>query len=349
MRLRPTRRRFHATLAAGAAGLWLPACQRADADAGAALLTPAQQQADLKQWRQAVLDRHPRFAGQDRLDDALEAVFAAALNAATRPQARQPALAAWAHVNPALRDAHTLLLPWLDGRSPDEAQRRQQFPFGVRLGADGLPRLRSRWQRASDGSVLPAGAAVLALNGLAAPALMQALVPCSHGETEALRRHMLTLMWPQWLHAVLGWSGRFKLKLQGEDGRDIDLVLDPADRWQALQPPPELPTLQPLGAGAAWLRVPSFDVDEDPAAFRRAVEAAFAQVRQAGVQRLIIDVRGNTGGQSDAGAEIVRRFIDRPVQPVARARERLNEDNNGWFGHRAHPARCASSTSRAKA
>jgi hypothetical protein len=331
------RRRFSAALAVSAATGWLPACQRADAEPRSTLLTPAQQQADLAQWRQAVLDRHPRFAGQARLDDALEAAFSAAQAGTRQPLGRQHALAAWALVNPAFRDAHTLLLPWLDGRSPDDAVRRLQFPFGVRLGADGLPRLRSRWQRASDGAVLPAGALLLAINGRGTPELMQTLTARSHGETAALRRHMLTLMWPQWLHAVLGFSGRFELKLRVDGAGALDLVVDAADRWQPVQGPPELPTLQPLAAGAAWLRVPSFDVDDDPGAFRRAVEAAFLQVRRAGVERLVVDVRGNTGGQSDAGAEIVRRFITRPVQLVARARERLNEDNNGWFGHRGAP------------
>ncbi len=334
MTMNPTRRRLGAALAATAAFGLLPACQRAGAKPRSALLTPAQQQADLAQWRLAVLNRHPRFAGQVRLDDELEAAFAAAQARAAQALALQPLMASFARVNPAFRDAHTLLLPWLDGSAPGDAVRRQQFPFGVRLSADGRLRLRSHWRRERDGTDLVAGSPVLAINGMPAEALLQTLAACSHGETAALRRHMLTVMWPQWLQAVLGWSGRFQLTLGMAGGPDIELQLDEADRWQAVQSPPELPTLQPLAAGAAWLRVPSFDVDDDPAAFRRAVDAAFTQLLRDGADRLVVDVRGNTGGQSDAGAEIVRRFISRPVQPVARARERLNEDNNGWLGHR---------------
>jgi hypothetical protein len=207
----------------------------------------------------------------------------------------------------------------------------------VRLSADGRLRLRSSWRHERDGTQLAAGSSVLAINGIPAEALLQTLAASSHGETTALRRHMLTVMWSQWLQALLGWSGRFQLKLGLAGGTDIELLLDEADRWHPVQSPPELPTLQPLAAGAAWLRVPTFDVDDNPSAFSRAVEAAFTQLRRDDVDHLIVDVRGNTGGQSDAGAEIVRRFISRPVQPVARARERLNEDNNGWFGHRGAP------------
>ncbi|HSI59456.1 MAG TPA: S41 family peptidase [Ideonella sp.] len=315
----------------------LSACERAGARAAPALLSPQQLHEDLAQWRQAVLLRHPRFHGQERLDDALESAFARTALALTAPLSHQQAFAQLARINPFLLDAHTLLMPWLDGRSPEPALRDRQFRFGVRLDPDGALRLRSGWRRARDGLELAAGTRVLDINGQPIDAVLQALEACSHGETAALRRHMLALMWPQWLHAVLGWQGDFNLRVQAAADAPAELALQAGEAWVPTRPPVALPVLQPLSPGAAWLRVPTFDVDEDPAAFKRAVAAAFAQLRRQRIEYLVIDVRGNTGGQSEAGAEIIRPLIDRPVQQVARARERLNADNNGWLGYRGPP------------
>lgn len=97
---------------------------------------------------------------------------------------------------------------------------------------------------------------------------------------------------------------------------------------------PDRPTLRDLGDGIALMRLPTFDVDDDPEAYRTAVERLFGALRQGGATGLVLDVRGNTGGQSDAGAQVIRYLIDRPVNQVSRARERLNEANRGILGYK---------------
>lgn len=309
----------------------------AAARAAAAPLAPEALRADLALWRRAVLERHPRWHGATQLDADAEAAFARARAALQRPMGHREAFGVLSQVNPGLRDGHTLLMPWLDGRSPGEAERARRFPLGLDLGADGSLRLRSHWRHAATGLELRAGSALVRVNGVEAGALLDRLQLHSHGETALLRRHLLTLMWPHWLQALLGWQDRFELRLRDATGAERDATWQADDPWQATQPPPQQPTLSLPDATTGWLRVPTLDVDEDPGAFRAALRAAFATLRRAGATRLVIDLRGNTGGQSEAGAEVLRPLLDRPVAQVSQARERLNADNNGWFGWRGAP------------
>jgi pimeloyl-ACP methyl ester carboxylesterase len=303
----------------------------------AAPLSAAGLRQDLALWRRAVLDRHPRWHGRSRLDEPLEAAFERTARELDDTMAPRAAYARLSRINPYLQDAHTLLMPWLDGREPNAATRERQFPMGVELTPDGTLRLRSHWRHGRDGIEFPAGSALLRLNDQPVPALLQRLAAHSHGETATLRMHMLTLMWPHWLDAVLGWQNRFDLQLRQPDGRETRVTVATDGAWRATRVPPEMPTLRRFGEGIHVLRVPTLDVDEDPARFARAVRQAFATLREQRATRLVIDLRGNTGGQSDAGAEILRALIEQPARQVSRAVERLNAENNGWFGYRGAP------------
>jgi len=290
--------------------------------------------ADLDMWRRTVLERHPRWHGATQLDADAEAAFARARAAVQRPLGQREAFGLMAQVNPWLRDGHTLLMPWLEGREPGEAERARRFPLGLELAPDGQLRLRSHWRHAASGLEFGAGSVLVRVNGVDAPVLLDRLQAHGHGETALLRRHLLTLMWPHWLHALLGWQDRFELRLRDAAGTERDALWQAADPWQPQRVPAELPTLTMLDPRTGWLRVPTLDVDDDPKAFRSALREAWARLRGAGAAQLVIDLRGNTGGQSEAGAEVLRPLLERPVAQVSRARERLNADNNGWFGWR---------------
>ncbi len=77
--------------------------------------------ADLRFWRQQVLFRHPRYAGTDVLEPEVEAAFRNAMAACRNDTSRQEAFRIIAAINPAFRDAHTLLLPWISGDEPSGA------------------------------------------------------------------------------------------------------------------------------------------------------------------------------------------------------------------------------------
>lgn len=291
--------------------------------------------ADLAGWRRAVLDRHPRYHGQTMLEAPVEAAFSAAAASIESALTRAQAFRIFGRINPTFRDAHTLLLPWLSGEEPGDAERASQFPFGAAIAPDGRLRLRSSWRNETSGETLARETEILAINGIATPDLLARLVAYSHGETAKLRMHMLGVMLPGWLDAVMGWRDRFAIILAGATA-PTTLQWAKGAPWTPVEnsKAAEIPRIEWLGADAALLRVPTFDVDEDPEAYNRAIDHAFTAINARGVSRLIIDVRGNTGGQSDAGARVIQYVLDRPVAQVSRARERLNDDNNGVLGYR---------------
>jgi len=245
-------------------------------------------------------------------------------------------------LNSLFQDAHTLVMPWLGGDAPDGDLAARQFPFGVKLDAAGRLLLRSAWER-NDGALPPLthSTEILAINGVSTADLLSRLSRFGHGETAGLRPHMLTVMWAQWLDCVFGWRDRFDIDLaesgHGAGQRRV-VSWSAGDPWKSDRTAiSEQPRLVWFTNDTAILRVPTFDVDEDPEAFSRAVDACFSKMRERGAKTLIIDLRGNTGGQSDAGAVVIQYLIDRPIGFVARARERLNEDNNGLFGRLGSP------------
>lgn len=297
------------------------------------LYTPQELRKDLDHLEQAVAQRHPRF--HDRAPEAaLTRAFDEARQALDVPMSRVEAYRVMAQVNPAFTDAHTLLMPTFALKTLPGGGAGA-FPLKIRIRHDGAMVLAGHWQRSDGAERLAAGSRIRSINGEAIDALLDELSRYGHGETAALRRHMLAVMFPHWLAAIRGWAGDFGLVVE-QDGALRQLRIVAGDQWVEVDTAamPDQPTLRDLGDGIALMRLPTFDVDDDPKAYRIAVEGLFAALRQSGASGLVLDVRGNTGGQSDAGAQVIRYLIDRPVSQVSRARERLNEDNRGLFGYK---------------
>lgn len=294
--------------------------------------SPAQLREDLVFLRDAVARRHPRFH-QAPLSTELLDYFAEIEAELHTPMTRSEAYRHFARLNPAFRDAHTLLMPTFG--DSDDSSAPKLFPFGLRLDPTGSLRLRAAWVRQGDGARLAAGTRIESINGVASAELLQALAAYGHGETSALQLHMLTVMFPHWLSAVRGWVDEFELGFIANGAlQTLRVMRDDVWSPESAAASSLLPSLCMLDEGIALLRLPTFDVDEAVEAYQSAIDAAFAQMKTARADALIIDVRGNTGGQSDAGAYVIRYLIDAPVNQVSRARERLNEDNRGLFAYR---------------
>ena len=290
---------------------------------------------DLAYLRETHALRHPRRY-QSPPDDALEQAFATARSSLDRPMTRAEAFRHIAVVNPGFRDAHALLMP-LVGEVDADDPTQARFPLAVRLDGQGQLRVRGDWQRSGDARLIPDGTALTHINGVPVTALLDKLARYSHGETAILQRHILGLMFPHWLHAVEGWQGDFSVGWL-EHGEAVELTLFGSDTWTGSGlNANDLPSLSFPSPRTALLRLPTFDVDEASDAYTQQIDAAFHEILRKRPDALVIDVRGNTGGQSDAGVQVIRRLIDHPVNQGSRARERLNEDNNGLFGYRGEP------------
>lgn len=140
--------------------------------AAVSLIPQAALKDDLALWRLAVLQRHPRFFGQTKLDAPTEAAFMAAQATIGSAMTHGQAFRIFARVNPFFRDAHTLLMPWLSGAAPTQAETQSQFPFGIDVSPSARLLLRSGWKEEGTGRTLAKGSEILAINGVSSSKLL---------------------------------------------------------------------------------------------------------------------------------------------------------------------------------
>lgn len=300
-------------------------------------LTEAEWQADLDALRTAVAQRHPRYADSP-LPPELESAFVNASAAITGPMTTAEGFRVLGRLNPAFEDAHTLLMPLPEEVKALRGVPGRLFPFTVRV-RDGRLFVDGPMRRSADGAEVADGMEIFSINGVPSADLLRKLTDYGHGETAVLRQHMLRVMFEDWLFATFGWQDRFSMVLADGNGGRRTVETGRGDHWEKMDVdvPAETPRARILPDGTAYLRLPTFDVDEATEAYSRAVDEAFAEIRTSGASRLVLDVRGNTGGQSDAGAAVLRYLIDRPIVQVSSARERLHAGNNGLFGYKGKP------------
>lgn len=296
--------------------------------------TAQQLQQDLDYLVATMSRRHPVF--EQYVDSELFTAQVERLRAQLKDDmTRKQAFAVFGQLTPYFNDGHSILFPLLAEFTYAEEAGVQTFPFGVNV-RDGKIRLARSYQRRDDQKTLAAGSEIISINGHATSEIIARLTPLSHGESPALRESMLSLLFHYWLFAVFDVKGNIQLAVK-DNGQTTTLTLRNDQQWEragAAQDDNELTFISPQ---VAYLRIDSFDVDTEQAAYDAFIDASFEQIRQQDAQTLIIDIRGNTGGQSDAGVQIIQYLTDKPVPQGSVAIEKLNSDTNGWFGYRGEP------------
>ena len=253
----------------------------------------------------------------------------------TQPMTRKQVFPLMAQLTPLFNDGHSILFPLLAETTLLEEQHIQTFPFGVSIREGNIYLLRT-YERARDNHTLYKGAQIQSIGAYSAEEILTVLEPLGHGETPQLRESMLSLLFYFWLNAVFDINGDIAVTLEYQ-GQVQDILLGNDDKWERAETESEDYALKILDKSVGYLRITSFDVEDDESYYKDFIQRSFAELSQKHISKLIIDVRGNTGGQSDAGAEVIQYLIDSPVTQGALAIEKLNADNNGWFGYKGEP------------
>ena len=132
--------------------------------------------------------------------------------------------------------------------------------------------------------------------------------------------------WP----VEFGFPARWTLTLRNAAGESRTRTLAPIaySAWRALtgdREPVDLSTgtrLTTLDDTTARLTVRSFVNYRTPVNADSLFGAIFTQLRVRGIRHLLLDLRGNGGGSSDASEALLRHLIDREVPPVSTVRRR---------------------------
>ncbi len=288
---------------------------------------------DIDAYVAGVRARHPDFKGYAD-EQALQQRVQALKEQIDRPLTRVEFFRYVGQLSHLFNDGHSFLIwPYQEYAAAVEAGQ-QPFPFAVKE-QNGALYLAQGYElaAANDSQSLPAGSQIMAINGVPAEQIIAAGQQYVGGETRRLRDAFVAARFPQILWAVFGMLGEFELELQHEQ-QLVTAKVNSGQQWHALTPQAvnEDLELQMLTQNLAYLRVGSFDVNPDQ--FADDIEAYFATLKQQGTRSLIIDIRDNTGGNTDTATELASYLAAEPFKLVSHVTERLNEDNRGWFGYK---------------
>ena len=290
--------------------------------------------ADIDYLAAAMQQRHPAFNDYVNKDE-LEAKVAQLKAAITSDMTRKEAFKYIGQLSPMFNDGHSILFPLIAEFTYAEEQGIQTFPFGVKIN-DGKLFLASSYTRDSDNFSIAKGTEISAINGHRAQDIIVTLAELSHGETALLRESVLSVLFQYWLFAVFDVQGDIAMSYV-TDKTEKELTLATNDSWQRNSAEMDEYELSLINNETGYLRIGSFDVDHDTSTYSDFIEQSFATIKEKGLSKLIIDISGNTGGQSDAGAEVIQYLINKPVPQASHAIEKLTSDNNGLLGYKGNP------------
>jgi len=275
--------------------------------APAQTIAPAALQADLRFALDTIERQHPDLA-HSVTKAALERAAGKVRAQLDHPMDQAQAWATLAQLNPVLADGGLFIgLPDWRGRGAEAVRQGTGFfPFEVAIDAGDHPVIVSML---GGGSTPLAGRRILRIDGHDARDIARSLLARMHGDTPAFRRALLAQRW--WL---------FHATLYGNPA-DYDLVLSGSSKHLTVPAEHALPAILQRDASferlfacridtdkSARLTVASF-VWEDKARFFRFTRDCFARMKAALVDRLVIDVSANGGGDDDMWKDGILRYI----------------------------------------
>ena len=288
--------------------------------AGPQFLTPEEMAADLDFVLTTIEDVHPNmyaFIDEDeflnRLDRA-RAALAEPMSSLDFYKVVGPLVAA-------LQDAHTLAVPMeaVRGELPQEGNI---LPLvvnrgrGIEITPEGL---LVKWSPTN----LPPGSIIVSINGRPIHTILKELnkyLPNEHPDREVLRRMPFFLFF-HWLE--YGSSDVYVIEARRPDGKveeyriegqPLDAIQQKvAERASFQDEPYSYRYLTEHGVGL--LTTNTCPADED---FRKFLEVTFREIRDKQVNGLIVDLRGNGGGDSRAGDMLYSYLSDQPFRQFSR-------------------------------
>lgn len=241
------------------------------------------------------------------------------------PMTRDEAWRVLATLNPLFADAHLLVgqADWLGQIAAHLKAGGTLFPYEVQIDAMGEVHIRSELGGATGPM---AGVRIDQINGIPARAIANELMARMHGDTLEFRANLLSQRWWFFYWKMYGESASYDFLLAKSDGvvhahipasvATPALVKDNAVFDKQFK-------IELLSDRTALLTVNTF-YWPDKALYLDFMRRAFAALRDAKVATLLIDIRGNGGGNDDMWIDGVLRYIaDQPYRWASRYRKKV--------------------------
>ena len=290
-----------------------------------ASLEPGQAREDFQLLRHALEEAHPglyRHSSKAEMDRTFDA-FAAKLN---RPISTAEFEEGIAGVLAAIRCGHTSLTP--DAQLEMAMREARTFPLRVMVQGEGLVVMLN--DTPADATIRP-GMELLEINGRKVSEILDRLWPClsGDGDIQTGKRHDITGRFSHYYWWMVDRSERFTIKARDASGALVTATLEgvnDSDR-KSNHNPVNAPVMDAVGKILRWGHEdPSFRYIKDPDIaeirinyflgdkFPATLESIFKTLRGKKTGTLIIDLRGNGGGQDEYGALLVSYLTNKPFR-----------------------------------
>lgn len=290
-------------------------------------------QEDLESLRNQMIAKHPVYH-QITDKKAINAKYASLKSNIKEDMNRRDFFQLIGKLTPYFNDGHSIIFPLLAEGTYAKNDGQYLFPFDVLVNNESLY-INKKYTHKSNPITIEKGTKVLSINGVPGGTILKELAQYGHGETANLRMHMSSLLFPYWLNAIYDWKEDFQLVLEFENKQKNITVSNPED-WNKENNGLGDNWLKVMPNQIAYLRLGTFDVGEE-AGYEDFVQNAFEEIQKKQLSKLIIDVRGNTGGQTAAGTEIIQYLTDKELNQASSVIEKLTEDSNGFLGYKGDP------------
>jgi hypothetical protein len=267
--------------------------------------TAAQLREDLDALEAALARVHPNIAhsvAAPQLTQAL-ANMRARLD---RPMTRDEAWVAMSTLNPVFADGH-LVVALPGGPNADIAQHIRQggvlFPFNVHVDARGEIFIDSK----ASGEATPLQRSrIEAIDGVPGREVAARLLEHINGDTAEFRTKLISRRFAFLYRKLFGDRQSFRLRIAGVESsfagtEDIPRAYSEKSFEQAFR-------FELRDAKRAVLTIEEF-YWPDKSKFYELTKTAFARMREAGTQTLVIDIRANGGGDDDMWLEGILPYI----------------------------------------
>jgi hypothetical protein len=233
----------------------------------------------------------------------------------------------------AFGDGHSMLL-WPYQEYQAMREENGPFPFSVHVDNNQQLLMKTAYQNKS-GDTIAAGSRIVAINNVPSNELISTMEQYVGGETKRLRQQFTASRFQFYLWSIYGVAGNFSLDLQ-VNGKHVTIDVADDQNWELADKTQKQADFyfEDLGNYTAYLHIGHFDIDPDW--FEGFIDDAFENFKEKGIKSLIIDVRPNTGGNTDTALYLLRYIADKPFRPASNVMEKLNEHNRGIFDYKGN-------------
>lgn len=291
--------------------------------------SPEELKADLKYMFATFEAVHPNlyaFTEEDKVKREIETVK----EKLDRPFTRNEFYQKIAPVVAMLGDGHTSIHPPQEELEKALEQGLTVFPLGVNIER-GRAFIRATEMQKESG--VAAGSELLSINGKETKVIIEEFLKLISGEKDSFREKLLERHFNHLLWLVYGFEGSFEVETKNlESGERKEFTIkgvqaEDLPRRNREEAPYEFKMLPEYDAGYI-----DFRAFVDLEAFEVFLEDTFNLLQEEEVSHLVIDIRGNGGGNSRLGDAFLEYLTDEPFTQFTAIDLKMSEQIKSRYG-----------------